>query len=613
VTAIACLAAARPAPAFETLGAKWISGSVPFRINPNFPDHALAGAPEKQVEIILCAAGAWTGQSRADFEFDYRGTTTVARLNERDGINAVFWSNADGGEALAATIFAGQDGTALAFDIIFFGKSGGIDNRWSGPGEPATGTFDIQGVAVHELGHALGLDHTPIGQATMFASVSGRGLPLRTLHADDIAGVEFLYGVAGQTAPAVDITSVEPAIGPVSGGNEVLLEGINFTYESETQLVVGGLAVSGTRWNVETCGLLRITNMPSHAAGPVAIKISNSIGEAIAEGSYRYGGEGPRLIAVEPPEGLTQGGIPVVVRGENLATDAFVTIGDVPLEDQVVIDGSTIEGTLPPSTAAGPADVKLEQGVESTVLPDGFIYRAHAIRIAAAEAAPGQTSAPVSLLVTSPAALSSVSLGFLFDETLMTIADITVEGTPAADAEIVTSDIDNAAGVATFNVVMRLGEATPALPAGEDVLLGNILADIASGAPPGARIALDIEDGIGSPPVELAFTEAGSSGQIRPLAIDGEMLVTEPAFLRGDANDDGFVDISDPITILNALFVGADSNPCADANDANDDGTVDISDGISLLLFLFQGTASIRPPYPDPGIDPTPDELVCGV
>jgi hypothetical protein len=82
--------------------------------------------------------------------------------------------------------------------------------------------------------------------------------------------------------------------------------------------------------------------------------------------------------------------------------------------------------------------------------------------------------------------------------------------------------------------------------------------------------------------------------------------------VRGDANDDGVVNISDPIFHLNALFVGGEESPCPDAADANDDGLLNISDGIAILSFLFQGTNVLRPPHPEAGVDPTPDELECG-
>ena len=46
-----------------------------------------------------------------------------------------------------------------------------------------------------------------------------------------------------------------------------------------------------------------------------------------------------------------------------------------------------------------------------------------------------------------------------------------------------------------------------------------------------------------------------------------------------------------------------------DAADANDDGSIDIADAIYLLSYLFGGGDQPPPPFPDPGIDPTPDTL----
>ena len=72
-------------------------------------------------------------------------------------------------------------------------------------------------------------------------------------------------------------------------------------------------------------------------------------------------------------------------------------------------------------------------------------------------------------------------------------------------------------------------------------------------------------------------------------------------FLRGDANGDGGVNISDPTTTLNFLFRGVGPLPCAAAGDSNADGRVDISDALFSLLFLFQGGDEPAAPFPDCG------------
>ncbi|MBI4603155.1 MAG: VWA domain-containing protein [Planctomycetes bacterium] len=85
-------------------------------------------------------------------------------------------------------------------------------------------------------------------------------------------------------------------------------------------------------------------------------------------------------------------------------------------------------------------------------------------------------------------------------------------------------------------------------------------------------------------------------------------------FVRGNSNNDRFVDISDPIHTLNWLFAKGDEPNCLAAADANNDSAVDISDPIYTLSFLFGGGRPIPQPYPDCGLDPDGviDGLGCG-
>lgn len=89
------------------------------------------------------------------------------------------------------------------------------------------------------------------------------------------------------------------------------------------------------------------------------------------------------------------------------------------------------------------------------------------------------------------------------------------------------------------------------------------------------------------------------------------VAAAEVPFVRGDANVDGQVDISDGVKILNVLFLGDAPEGCDDAMDSNDDGKTDISDGVWILNFLFLGGPKPPQPYPDCGPDPTGDDLRC--
>src|SRR5262245_45738146 len=94
----------------------------------------------------------------------------------------------------------------------------------------------------------------------------------------------------------------------------------------------------------------------------------------------------------------------------------------------------------------------------------------------------------------------------------------------------------------------------------------------------------------------------------RALLAYGLLWISTPAlpaadsiFRRGDVNQDGQLDLSDPVKVFNVLFLGDPSPGCDDALDLNDDGALDISDGIYGLAFLFTDGSQPRDPFPDCG------------
>ena len=83
----------------------------------------------------------------------------------------------------------------------------------------------------------------------------------------------------------------------------------------------------------------------------------------------------------------------------------------------------------------------------------------------------------------------------------------------------------------------------------------------------------------------------------------GAFAIGQPRtwFLRGDANNDEDVDLSDAIYSLNHLFVGGPPFRCQEAADSNGDGAVDVSDASYILDHLFRGGAAPPSPYPECG------------
>ena len=94
---------------------------------------------------------------------------------------------------------------------------------------------------------------------------------------------------------------------------------------------------------------------------------------------------------------------------------------------------------------------------------------------------------------------------------------------------------------------------------------------------------------------------------------DSVIVEIENEFERGDANQDGDINITDPIVVLGWLFLGTVEEICQDAADADDDNKVDIADAVYILSFLFLGGEAPDEPFGHLGLDPTPDLLGCTI
>ena len=63
--------------------------------------------------------------------------------------------------------------------------------------------------------------------------------------------------------------------------------------------------------------------------------------------------------------------------------------------------------------------------------------------------------------------------------------------------------------------------------------------------------------------------------------------------------------------LLTYLFEGGKGLSCQDACDSNDDGVLNIADPIALLNHLFADGGPLPAPHPGCGPDGTPDSLEC--
>lgn len=108
-------------------------------------------------------------------------------------------------------------------DIIF--NSARTWDSYSG--SLRSGAYDLHRVALHELGHHLGLDHPDeaVPPQTVSAVMNSRISTLDTLTMDDITGAQNLYGPPGP--PLNDNFANATAIGALSADNAATLTGYN--------------------------------------------------------------------------------------------------------------------------------------------------------------------------------------------------------------------------------------------------------------------------------------------------------------------------------------------------------------------------------------------------
>jgi hypothetical protein len=199
------------------------------------------------------------GSGGANFDISWQGNATgIGTTNE----NIHSEISGDGGGVLAFCETPISDGWRIRYY-----------QNWTwqdGPGS-VSGGIDIQGVACHEYGHALGLGHTNVGGATMFPSISGTGTGQRSIEADDIAGVQFIYGVKSSAKPTITSVSVN--------AGQVTILGTNFSpSNNEVWFTQAGTGGNGTPIKVTgvTSGGTSITVAIPGTAGEGDILVRNN-------------------------------------------------------------------------------------------------------------------------------------------------------------------------------------------------------------------------------------------------------------------------------------------------------------------------------------------------
>ncbi|MEM7263001.1 MAG: matrixin family metalloprotease, partial [Planctomycetota bacterium] len=305
---------------------------------------------------------------------------------------------------------------------------------------------------------------------------------------------------------------------------------------------------------------------------------------------------GPLIDDVSPPIGSVGQAVTLIGGNFSWTAGTFVSIDGVELDPAffVVESLERIQVLAMPPHAPGPVSIRIENELGSVELSAAFTYTGSGgsttdgvLTCGLAVGEPGLSDVAVPLNASLPFDIGGFSCGFTFDPTRLNIDFFTLDGSAAEGAEFFGPAYDNVVGWWTVNVALDLAPPFDSfVPASPSALLGTAHYSVEPGSPLGFT-PLAFENGIGAPPVSTVLSEFPISLLRTPTTNNGGVWITDgPAFVRGDGNRDGVVELSDAVFQLAWLFTLGPAY-CLDAQDANDDGEPDVSDAIYLLTFLF--------------------------
>lgn len=259
VAALIALGAASPATAYhvqesdEGLPLRWAPGEVQYHIDPQ------GGLPVEApaFEAALDAAfAAWAALPETTVNLA-RGPDAPGGFGRYQGgytVNAVryeaeAWEYEPDALMLTFTRYRVRDGAIIGSDILI----NGVGHRWHADGQPDDDedhALDLQNSLTHEVGHFLGLAHSPEHpEATMYPSTVAGEQSKRRLATDDTDGIDYLY-VAEALPPASSDQSAGCSVGRRGTGATAMLATLLLALAATRTRRRGRAAVGRSGWGM---------------------------------------------------------------------------------------------------------------------------------------------------------------------------------------------------------------------------------------------------------------------------------------------------------------------------------------------------------------------------
>jgi len=203
----------------------WTADTLRYRAAAELPADLLEADAER---ALTAAFEAWTTLPCHPLGLSFEGFVPGAAVTPTDGRITVAWIHDPsewrqryGATEIARTIVTSRVSTGVIIDADVVVNVGGF--RFAA-GETCTAeAYDLQGVLTHEVGHVIGLDHSAVAEATMFATSSPGDCHLRELHPDDVAGFCATYEPIGAPEPGPEPSPEPTPEGPLA--SEAVAEG----------------------------------------------------------------------------------------------------------------------------------------------------------------------------------------------------------------------------------------------------------------------------------------------------------------------------------------------------------------------------------------------------